>query len=221
MAKTVLITGASRGIGQATAEHFLKQNWSVIGTSTTGAQIESHQNVTMFPLKLEDESSIMACVAMLISQDIIPDVLINNAAINPGPDDEYLVPEKVRRTVEINLLGLINLTEKLLPHMPSNGKVINLTSSASNVNNSYIQQSLTPYGIAKAGVNLYTHNLAKRFKDNGLIVVALHPGWVRTDMESANAPKVPTDVAEELWELSTGDIQTDTLWENKQIITWW
>ena len=221
MTKTVLITGASRGIGQATAEHFLKQDWCVIGTSTTGTQIESYQNVTMLPLKLEDESSIMACVATLISQGITPDVLVNNAAINPGPDDEYLVPEKVRRTVEINLLGLISLTEKLLPHILSNGRVINLTSSASNVNNQHIQQSLTPYGIAKAGVNLYTHNLAKRFKDKGLIVVALHPGWVRTDMGSPDAPKVPSDVAEELWGLATSDIQTDTLWENKRVINWW
>ena len=120
MAKTVLITGASRSIGQETAKHFLKQNWSVIGTSTTSTQIESNQNVTMLPLKLEDESSIMACVAILISQDIIPDVLINNAAINLGADNEYIVPKKVHRTVEINLLGLINLTEKLLSHIPSN-----------------------------------------------------------------------------------------------------
>jgi len=221
MVKTVLITGASRGIGLASAEQFLKQNWRVIGTSTTGKQIEGHQNLTMLPLKLEDESSIVACVESLVAQDITPNVLINNAAVNPGPDDEYLVPEKVKRTVDINLLGLISLTERLLPRLLPDGRVINLTSSASNVNNQYIQQSLTPYGIAKAGVNLYTHILAKRFKDGGLIAVALHPGWVRTDMGSPEAPKLPSDVAEELWELATGDIQTDTLWENKQIINWW
>jgi NAD(P)-dependent dehydrogenase (short-subunit alcohol dehydrogenase family) len=221
MTKTVIITGASRGIGLATAEQFLKQGWRVIGTSTTGGQIESQKNLTMLSLKLEDEDSIIACVESLAAQGITPNVLINNAAINPGPDDEYLVPEKVSRTVGVNLLGLISLTEKLLPHLLPEGRVINLTSSASNVNNEYIQQSLTPYGIAKAGVNLYTHNLAKRFKDKGLIVVALHPGWVRTDMGSQDAPKMPSDVAEELWELATGEIQTDTLWENKQVINWW
>lgn len=221
MTKTVLITGASRGIGLATAAQFLKQGWQVYGTSTSGAQLVSQDSVTMLPLQLESEASIETCIASLTSRNVKPDVLVNNAAVNPGADDKYLVPEKVHRTIEVNLLGLISLTEKLLPWLLPNGRVINLTSSASGVNNQYIQQSLTPYGVSKAGVNLYTHNLAKRFKDKGLITVALHPGWVRTDMGSPQAPKTTAEVAGELWELATGEIQTDTLWENKQIIPWW
>ncbi|MGH2612974.1 MAG: SDR family NAD(P)-dependent oxidoreductase, partial [Rhabdochlamydiaceae bacterium] len=187
--KTVLITGCSRGIGAATTEKFLSAGWYVIGTSTSGNSAIKHDSLSMVKLDLGSETSIEQCVALLEKQNITLDVLINNAGVNPGIDDEYLSVEKLRQTIEVNLIGLISLTEKVFPLLLPKGRVINLTSSAGNVNNQYIQQSLTPYGIAKAGVNLYTHNLAKRFKDKGLIVLALHPGWVRTDMGSPDAPK--------------------------------
>ncbi|MDB5265353.1 MAG: hypothetical protein JWM39_66 [Parcubacteria group bacterium] len=215
-----MLTGISRGIGRATAEYFLENGWFVVGTSTTGASTLSHANLTLLQLDLGNAASIAACVSSIRKEGWEIDVLINNAGINPGPDTYPLSIPILRSTLEVDLIGLIDFTEQLLPFMHSEGRIINLTSSAGIIANDAMQVPLTPYRIAKAGLNMYTHTLASRLASQGITVAACHPGWVRTDMGSSHAPKLPQEVAEELFWLATEDIDSGHLWENKRITNW-
>lgn len=218
--KQIVITGVSRGIGRATAQYFLDKGWSVIGTSTSGKSDLQHANLTLYQLDLGNTKSIADCVSLIRKETGGFDVLVNSAGINPGPDKYPLDITVLRSTLEIDLIGTIDLTEQLLPVMKPKGRIINITSSAGDINNQAIRMAITPYRIAKAGVNMYTRTLADRLKDQGFIVAALHPGWVRTDMGSPQAPKLPEEVAEELYKLATDTVETGQHWENNRITSW-
>jgi NAD(P)-dependent dehydrogenase (short-subunit alcohol dehydrogenase family) len=218
--KHIVITGVSRGIGRAAAQHFLDKGWSVIGTSTSGKSDLQDTNLTIFQLDLGDSKSIATCAGLIRKKIGGFDVLVNSAGINPGPDTYPLDIAVLRSTLEIDLIGTIDFTEQLLPLVKPRGRIINLTSSAGDINNEAIRIAITPYRIAKAGVNMYTRALADRLKSQGFIVAALHPGWVRTDMGSPHATKLPEEVAEELYKLATDTIETGRRWENNRVTSW-
>lgn len=199
---TILITGIGHGIGKATAEKFLMEGWSVIGTSTTGSSDITEENLTTYQLDLVDEHSITDFIKKITLSGIKIDTLINNAGFNPGLDKEKVDITLLRKTMEINLIGLITITESLLGHVVDNGIILNISSTAGLIN-SPMQVPMTAYRISKAGVNMYTHTLAQRLKLRGIIVSAYNPGWVRTRMGGDQAPKSITEAAEEIFTLVT------------------
>lgn len=217
--KTVVITGAGKGIGLATVKKFLENGWRVLGTYY-GTKIPlSSAMLTEMVLDLSSQSNIVR-VAQEIKK-IIPtvDVLINNAGILLDSADNSIDMEKVRKTFEVDLFGLIDFTERLIPLMHSGSHIINLDSGYGSMSEPIDDSSSNAYRLAKAALNMYTRVAAFRLKKQGIIVSSLAPGWVKTDMgysvasDTQKPDREPEETAVDIYKLATSQVESGFFWE--------
>jgi NAD(P)-dependent dehydrogenase (short-subunit alcohol dehydrogenase family) len=216
--KTLIITGVSRGIGKATAEKFLDEGWHVIGISTLGNSSIQSNDLEVYKTDLSNPGSIKNFVDIIEESKVKVDVLINNAAISIDSHRAIDI-ELLRKTLEVNLIGLVDLTERLLPMVNSDGHIINLSSglgSLADATNSYAPA----YRISKVAVNMYTRTLASRLSDRDIIVSSVDPGWVKTDMGGAGAQRNPVQPAKEIFDLATSRVDTGYFWYQGRKKAW-
>jgi NAD(P)-dependent dehydrogenase (short-subunit alcohol dehydrogenase family) len=133
MAKTVLITGASSGIGRVTAELMAQKGWQVAATSRAPAELQSwagEHNVTVLPLDVTDEASVAAAVKATVERFGQIDVLVNNAGYGLFGPLEGATTEEVEQQFRTNLFGAIALIRHVMPLMRSrrSGTIINVSS---------------------------------------------------------------------------------------------
>src|SRR3989344_749036 len=221
MRKVVFITGASRGIGKALAEKFLKEDYLVIGTSTTGKSVIKHQNVTFLKLDLSSSKSIENCLQKVISLGKKIDILINNAGVVyeklncPIEDIDIAM---LRKTLEINLIGTIDFTQRITSLINQGGQIINISSREGSLSQVKMYNDAT-YRISKAGLNMFTRLLALRWKEK-IIVSSVHPGWVKTDMGGPNADLDPQEAANDIFKLANSKVESGQFWFKGKIFPW-
>lgn len=138
MAQTILITGASTGIGRATAEYFQQQGWNVIATMRTtekGAELGELDNVLVTRLDVTDPASIAQAVAVGIEAFGRIDVLLNNAGYGAFGPLEAFPMENIRRQFDTNVIGLLETTKAMLPHMrqQQSGHIVNVSSMGGKI----------------------------------------------------------------------------------------
>jgi len=213
--KQVFITGVSRGNGRAFAEKFLAAGWQVVGTSTSGDSPFEAAQLTMHRLDLSQPEQIQHLAEKLLGSQQQFAVFINNAGINLSSKTEYptktLSVETLRETLQVNLIGAVELTEKLLPAVQG-GQIINVSTGAGAFH-PFIATGASSYQISKAALNMYTTTLAARLQSSGTNVWAFDPGWVKTDMGGPQATKTPAQAADELYALVMRDLPTGTFWQ--------
>ena len=221
MKKVVFITGASRGIGKALAEKFLKEDYLVIGTSTTGKSVIKHQNVTFLKLDLSSSKSIENCLQKVISLGKKIDILINNAGVVyeklNGPIEDIDIA-MLRKTLEINLIGTIDFTQRITSLINQGGQIINISSREGSLSQIKMYNDAT-YRISKAGLNMFTRLLALRWKEK-IIVSSVHPGWVKTDMGGPNADLDPQEAANDIFKLANSKVESGQFWFKGKIFPW-
>ncbi|MDQ5928032.1 MAG: hypothetical protein QG633_470 [Patescibacteria group bacterium] len=217
--KTVLITGVSRGIGKALAERFLQNGDFVVGTSTKGTSDWTHENLTVLKLDLSKSESIEECAEQIIAFGKKIDILINNAGIWSGAEDDPVLRIKdLRKTLEVNLFGTADFTDRVLPLVNDGGHIINISSRAGSL--SYVHDAEYPdYKISKAALNMFTRMLAIRFKDK-ITVSSVHPGWVKTDMGGSDADMEPKEAAEHIFKLAYTPVETGQFWFKGEKFPW-
>lgn len=225
--KTVIITGASRGIGLATANKFLDEGWRVIGThNKTPIPIKSSQFISL-ELDLASPESIAKTVEEIKQLEFRTDVLVNNAGVVTDGFDNYADLGKIRQTFEVNLFGLIDFTEKLLPLINPGGHIINIDSRYGSFAMPIDDETSIGYRMSKAALNMYTRSLAFRLASRKIIVSSLHPGWVRTDMglawagDDGEAPdREPQEPANEAFELVMNVTESGQFWYRGKKCDW-
>lgn len=217
--KTIVITGVSRGIGKAVAEKFLSEGWLVIGTSTHGKASLSHKNLKVYVLDMLYSQTIDKFVKEIAKMEMQIDVLDNNAGISLKDDKGAINIDVLRETLEVNLIGLIHLTEALLPYIKKGVHIISMVSQGASLVK-YTGNYVPSYQIAKVGVNMYTRELATRLQEKGIIVSSFDPGWVRTDMGGKTAPIDPKDVAGEFYTLANAKIDSGFFWHQGKKREW-
>lgn len=189
--QSALVTGASRGIGRAIAislaEHGatvgVHYNRDEVAAESTAAEL-SGANHWVLQADMGDprEAVKLAEEAIKLLGGI--DILVNNAGIyelHPvvGSDTSTWL-EKWQRTMDVNLLGPASLCHRVANHMAKrgSGRIINITSRGA-----YRGEPQAPaYGAAKAGLNALSQSLAQALAPHGVMVTAVAPGWVETDM---------------------------------------
>ena len=182
MSQTILITGASSGIGRHTARLFLKRGWNVIATMR-GPEKESEfvsgETCLVTRLDVQDSSSIHSAVSQGIHRFGRIDVLLNNAGYGAYGLLEATPMDEVRRQMEVNVTGLIDTTKAILPHFRENqaGMVVNVSSIGGRV--SFPLSSL--YNASKFAVEGLTESLHYELGAIGVKVKLIQPGMTRTD----------------------------------------
>lgn len=214
--KKVLITGASRGIGLATAKKFLEEGWFVLGASTKESKSIIDQNYKHYVLDLSSEESIESCAKIIVGDNPEIDVLVNCAGTAFEPDHNS-DSTALRKDLEINLIGTIGFTEKILSIVKTSGQILMVSSMMSSLVD-FTGDDYPSYRISKAGLNMYIKILAHRLKN--ITVSAFDLGWVKTDMGGQDAPREPEVPACEIFDLVNTDHPTGNFWFEGKIRSW-
>jgi NAD(P)-dependent dehydrogenase (short-subunit alcohol dehydrogenase family) len=207
--KTALVTGTSRGIGPAIARALAKE----------GARVLCHARSDADARALADELGGVAIVGDLSSEagvDSVAEqtlaavsalhVLVHNAATNPRPHEslDQVEREIFREVVRVNVEAPLFLTQALLaPLRAANGaRVVLLSSQAGQFAGGMPADGLG-YRVSKAALNVVSAVTATALRSNAILVNAMHPGWVRTDMGGPDAPLSPEEGADTAVYLAT------------------
>lgn len=224
--KTVIITGASSGIGLATAKKFLAEGWRVVGTYlNTPINIEN-PNLIAIQYDQGDPRSIAKAAAQITASVSHVDALINNAGILIDAEDKVADYVKVEKTLEVNVVGVVNVTERLLPLFQKDGHIVNMDSGYGAMSVPIDDETSGGYRISKAALNMYTRHLAFRLRSQGIIVSSLAPGWVDTAMGNTIASRTekpdrtPEQAADEIYQLVTTVKESGQFWEYGKKIPW-
>lgn len=187
--KVVLITGASRGIGRAIAVKFAKSGAKVI-VNYASNETEAKQTIELMgehgkqarimQFDVSDENAVDAAVDRIKDDVGMIDILINNAGISVDGLLLRVKGEDFDRQMNINLKGAFNCSRSCIRHMIKNksGRIINISSIVGEMGNA--GQSV--YAAAKAGLIGMTKSLAKELASRNILVNAITPGYVETDM---------------------------------------
>lgn len=185
MSHTVLVTGASRGIGQAIASEMVSAGYRVLGTATSeaGRQQVSDQlgaNGRGYTLRLGDDQSVSQCLSALKADSETPLVLINNAGITKDNLMMRMKFEEWHDVLATNLTGVFQLSQGLLRGMMKAkfGRIINISSVVGSMGN----PGQSNYAASKAGVEGLTRSLAAEVASRNITVNAVAPGFIATDM---------------------------------------
>ena len=195
--RTILITGANRGIGLELSRQFGEAGWQVIGTARKPDQADALRGLGAQVLQLDvtDQDSVERLASDLEGRPI--DLLINNAGILPrAPSISETDFDDVTRALAVNTIGPMRVTRALLPNLRSGaGKtVVNITSGLGSIANNS-SGGFYGYRESKAALNMFTRSLANELRRDGFICIVVHPGWVQTDMGGANATLTASESA--------------------------
>ncbi|MFC4778736.1 SDR family oxidoreductase [Paenibacillus sp. GCM10023252] len=182
--KTILITGASTGIGRAAAELFLSKGWNVAATMRSPEKHGdlSHPRLRKYKLDVIDTASIETAIQGAISDYGKIDVVLNNAGYGAVGLFEASTQEQIRRQFDTNLFGTMNVIQQILPHFRKHrdGLIMNITSVGGKV--TFPLYSL--YHGSKWAVEGFSESLHYELRPLGIRVKIIEPGVIKTDFYS-------------------------------------
>ncbi|KAM7101017.1 C-signal-like isoform 2-T2 [Ciconia maguari] len=253
--RSILVTGANRGIGLGLVQQFLglpnPPEWVFAACRDPKGQraqelqnlASRHPNLVIIPLEVTNPATIKVAAARVQEQlgDLGLNILINNAGIaKPNSlDNETL--DNMTQIYTTNTIGPLLLSQAFLPLLKkaaqgspgsalscSKAAIINMSSSAGSIEEVYLWDygQVVSYRCSKAALNMLTKCQSLGYREYGVLCVALHPGWVQTDMGGSGSQKPPVTVDESvqgmlkvLSSLSEKETGTFLDWEGK-VVPW-
>lgn len=205
MNEVALITGATRGIGKAIALEIAEQGYNIAINYRTA-------NDELSNLKKEIESKGVQCALVYgdvskfedcenIVKNVIDklekiDVLVNNAGITKDGLILRMKKEDFEQVIDINLTGTFNMTRNVIPYMMKqrSGRIINMASVVGITGNA----GQTNYAASKAGIIGFTKSLAKEVASRNILVNAIAPGFIETDMTNVLSDQVKENILNQI-----------------------
>lgn len=191
--RTILVTGANRGIGLEFARQLLERGDHVVATARSPGKASALNSLAgeypgrlhVLPLDVAEPKShaqLATELPLVLGDDGRLDMLVNNAGVlHSGERFGEVGAAHLLDSFRVNAMGPFLLTQALAPLLADDARVANLSSQLGSIGN--LRRFGTPsYDISKAAQNMGTALLAKALAERGIVVLALHPGWVRTDM---------------------------------------
>ena len=177
-----LVTGASSGIGEATAQRLAMAGYKVYGTSRRGAR-SGQRSFAMLPLDVTSDQSVEAAVKELILQEGRIDLLVNNAGfgVAAGGAEESSI-DQAKAVFETNFFGLIRMTRAVVPHMrrQGNGRIINIGSVLG-----FLPMPFGAlYAATKHAVEGYSESLDHELRTRGIRVSVIEPAYTKTQFDA-------------------------------------
>jgi NAD(P)-dependent dehydrogenase (short-subunit alcohol dehydrogenase family) len=181
-AKTVFITGASSGIGQATARLFQEKGWNVVATMRSPEKAEGltkHDRTLVLRLDVTDIDTIRSSLQEAIARFGAVDVLVNNAGYGLVGPFEASTPQQVERQIGTNVIGLMNVTREVIPHLRErrDGIIVNLSSMGGRI--TFPLYSV--YHATKWAVEGFSEALVYELESFNIRVKIIEPGAIKTD----------------------------------------
>lgn len=198
MQKSVLITGASKGIGEACALYFAKQGWRVFAgyrSKRDGYRLKQlgGKNLDVVRLDVTSQEDIQEAVRLITGQigKMGLDGLVNNAGATLAGPLEYLPLDEIRWQMELNLIGPIAVTQAFLPLLfKAEGRIVNMSSNSGRFANPF----LGPYAMSKFALEAFSDSLRREMIPWGVEVISVMPGSVATPIWETSLRH-----AEEIW----------------------
>lgn len=230
--RVAVVTGANRGIGFETCRQLAKTGIQVILTSRDEvkgkAAAEKLQaeglDVSYHSLDVTNSDSVQRLAQFIKSEERQLDILVNNAGVLIDSSDSLLNTkiDTLRKTMDTNLTGPLLLCQALIPLMQQHnyGRVVNVSSGAGQLSD--MTSGYPSYRISKTALNALTRIIANELKGTNILVNAVCPGWVKTDMGGANASKTPEQGADTVVWLATlpDNGPTSGFFRDRQPIPW-
>lgn len=230
--RVALVTGANRGLGLETSRQLLAKGLDVVLSGRDEEALRRaaaglaapESRVLTVRMDVADTATIDAAQQAIKRRFGRVDVLVNNAAVLLGEQEGVLTisSETYRRTFETNVLGAINACGVFVPEMAraGYGRIVNVSSGAGQLTT--MSTYAPAYSMSKAALNAFTRILAQTYRSSGVLVNAVDPGWVRTDMGGPSAPRSPEQGADTITWLATlpDDGPTDGFFRDRRAIEW-
>ena len=195
--KIAMVTGASRGIGEAIAKELALKGYYVIGTATTTAgadKISSYLSDSGegVVLDIKNSEAVDVLVQSLADKNMAPSILVNNAGVTADNLLLRMTDEEWSDVIDTNLTGVFRLTRACLKNMfrARWGRIVNVSSVVGFTGNS----GQVNYSATKAGVVAFARSLAQEMASRGITANVVAPGFIQTDMTDV----LPDMVKEEL-----------------------
>jgi NAD(P)-dependent dehydrogenase (short-subunit alcohol dehydrogenase family) len=231
MKKTIIITGANRGIGFEIARQLGKSGHHIILSARNEfrltdavAKLEEEKiEVKGLLMDIADEQSISKAADTFAKMNLKADVLINNAAIMLKDDRSLLQQNEavLLQTITTNCYGSLRVVKAFLPSINSPGRIVNISSGGGSMTDPIGGWSPS-YCVSKSMLNAITRNLAEELAHREISVNVVCPGWVRTDMGGAGATRSVEKGAETpVWlALEAPQNMTGKFFRDKKQIPW-
>ena len=186
--QTVLITGASRGIGLEIAKFLKDLGYRVIGTSTNSVGVQLIDQTLAsrgmgLEMQIDNDESVAEAFSKIEELEELPCILINNAGITADNLIMRMSIEEWSSVIDANVNGLYRVTKPLVRQMMKGrwGRIINISSVVARMGS----PGQTNYVASKAGLEGFTRSLAMEVASRGVTVNAVAPGFIATDMTGA------------------------------------
>lgn len=199
--KVAIITGAAKGIGFATAKRFAQEGAKVMITDVNPDAVKAAVDLIpgseAFVMNVTDRASVEAAVDQVMQRHGRIDILINNAGITQDARLVKMTEAQFDAVIDVNLKGVFNCTQLVVPHMLEAGKgaVVN----ASSVVGIYGNFGQTNYSATKFGVIGFTKTWARELGPKGIRVNAVCPGFIATEMVKAMPENILKDIERRSW----------------------
>ncbi len=207
----ILITGANRGLGLALTDKLLAGGHRIhaINRQESHALLQLQKkfpgSLQLYPGDVSDESSIRQALEAIAGKTDSLDIVLNNAAVNlerSGPLLEQVDFSIYLPTYQVNAIGPLMVVKYALPLLRMGNKklIVNFSSEAGSIGACWRTREYS-YCMSKAALNMASRILQNALKEEGIKVLAPHPGWFSSDMGGANAPITPSEAAEQIVKL--------------------
>jgi len=231
--RLAVVTGGNRGIGYEICRQLARKGLRVLLTSRDAEKGRAAQkklekeglDVQHHQLDVANPASVAALAGYIESEYARVDVLVNNAGISVDKRSTSVLREKeetFRVTLETNFYGPLRMCQALVPLMQKNhyGRVVNLSSGLGQLDD--MGDGTPAYRVSKTALNALTRMVAKAVEGDNILVNSMCPGWVRTDMGGAGAPRTVEQGAETaVWlAMLPHDGPTGGFFRDKKPIPW-
>src|SRR5207248_50270 len=182
LAKIALVTGASSGIGAATAERLATAGYKVYGTSRRAANA-SQRSFELLPLDVTSDASVEATVGELLRLEGRIDLLVNNAGFSVAPAGaEESSIEQAQAIFDTNFFGIVRMTRAVVPHMrhQGSGRIINIGSVLGFLPAPY----MALYSATKHAIEGYSESLDHELRTRGIRVTVVEPAYTKTQFDA-------------------------------------
>ncbi|MGI9552417.1 MAG: SDR family oxidoreductase [Aurantibacter sp.] len=207
LTNNVLITGANRGMGLGYVRDYLKKGYSVVVTAKNPSmaeelaelQKEFRDRLSLHKLDVTDEKAINDFVDQLMRKELSFSIVINNAGIAYEEEFGKWTMATFEKHFRVNTIGPALVSQAISHFLEKGAKIIQISSGMGSLEwNINPENGLDAYSASKSALHSITIRLAEKLRAQGIMVVAINPGWVRTAMGGTDATSSVEDAVEDI-----------------------